>query len=168
MRKLAILLRAVNVGGTGKLPMQDLRSMCERRGFSNPKTLLASGNVVVETDQAPETVRETMEAELEDYAGKPVGVFVLDLQWMADIQKQHPFGDHAPSQCGILFVDEMPDQSELATAKGLKDEVLTPGANVLYVLFPSGMGKSKLVIPGSKSGTMRNLNTVNKLVELLK
>jgi uncharacterized protein (DUF1697 family) len=29
------LLRAVNVGGTGKLPMSELRALCERLGFRN-------------------------------------------------------------------------------------------------------------------------------------
>lgn len=168
MRKLAILLRAVNVGGMGKLPMKDLREMCETAGYANPKTLLASGNVVVETDQPAETVRTTLEAALEAYAGRPVGVFVLDLAAMTQVQSQHPFGDHPPSQCGILFVDKVPDAKEMADAKGLKDEVLNVGPGVLYVLFPSGMGKSRLIVPGSKSGTMRNLNTVNKLVDMLK
>lgn len=168
MRKLAILLRAVNVGGTGKLPMQDLRSICLDAGFAQPKTLLASGNVVVETELAAGKVRRIMEDALETYAGKPVGVFVLDLQAMAEIHACHPFGDHPPSQCGILFVDDLPAASDLQAAKGLKDEVLTVGPGVVYILFPNGMGKSKLVTPGSTSGTMRNLNTVTKLLAMLK
>ena len=47
MQKYAALLRAVNVGGTGKLPMAELRKMCAVAGFQNAKTLLASGNVVL-------------------------------------------------------------------------------------------------------------------------
>lgn len=167
MQKLAILLRAVNVGGTGKLPMQDLRDMCEREGFANPKTLLASGNVIVEANKSNVEVRKSMEAALEAYAGKPVGVFVLDKADLSRILDAHPFGDHPPSQCGILFVDEVPDEQALSEAKGLKDERLTPGPGVIYVLFPSGMGQSKLIVPGSKTGTMRNLNTVTKLLAML-
>ena len=44
------LLRAINVGGTGKLPMSDLRSLCEKAGFRNVRTYIASGNVVAEWD----------------------------------------------------------------------------------------------------------------------
>jgi uncharacterized protein (DUF1697 family) len=40
------LLRAVNVGGTGKLPMSDLKSICEELGFTSVRTYIASGNVV--------------------------------------------------------------------------------------------------------------------------
>ena len=45
------LLRAVNVGGTDKLPMAELRSMCERLGFAKVRTYIASGNVVLESDE---------------------------------------------------------------------------------------------------------------------
>jgi len=40
------LLRAVNVGGTGKLPMSELKAMCETLGFGSVRTYIASGNVV--------------------------------------------------------------------------------------------------------------------------
>jgi uncharacterized protein (DUF1697 family) len=42
------LLRAINVGGRGKLPMSDLRSLCEKAGFRNVRTYIASGNVLAE------------------------------------------------------------------------------------------------------------------------
>ena len=44
------LLRAVNVGGTGKLPMALLAEMCRDAGFGDPKTYIASGNVVFDSD----------------------------------------------------------------------------------------------------------------------
>ena len=40
------LLRAVNVGGTGKLPMTELKAMCVDAGFADVETYIASGNVV--------------------------------------------------------------------------------------------------------------------------
>jgi uncharacterized protein (DUF1697 family) len=46
MTVFVALLRAVNVGGTGKLPMADLKQMCERAGFKAVRTYIASGNVV--------------------------------------------------------------------------------------------------------------------------
>ena len=46
MMAYVALLRAVNVGGTGKLPMSELVAMCEGLGFSSVKTYIASGNVV--------------------------------------------------------------------------------------------------------------------------
>jgi uncharacterized protein (DUF1697 family) len=46
MTSFVALLRAVNVGGTGKLPMEDLRVLCADAGFAKVQTYIASGNVV--------------------------------------------------------------------------------------------------------------------------
>jgi uncharacterized protein (DUF1697 family) len=46
MGSFIALLRAVNVGGTGKLPMSELKAMCEELGFGDVRTYIASGNVV--------------------------------------------------------------------------------------------------------------------------
>ena len=70
------LLRAVNVGGTGKLPMSDLKRLCEKAGFRNVRTYIASGNVVAERDGAEAKAKSGLEAELQSYAGKPVGVII--------------------------------------------------------------------------------------------
>ena len=48
MTAFVALLRAVNVGGTGKLPMSDLTALCEAAGFTKVETYIASGNVVFE------------------------------------------------------------------------------------------------------------------------
>ena len=47
MTRCIALIRAVNVGGTGKLPMSELKSICEDAGFLNVQTYIASGNVVL-------------------------------------------------------------------------------------------------------------------------
>ena len=47
MTKYVALLRAINVGGTGKLPMTDLKALCEDAGFAHVQTYIASGNVAV-------------------------------------------------------------------------------------------------------------------------
>ena len=51
MAAFVALLRAVNVGGTGKLPMSDLKEMCEALGFAGVRTYIASGNVVFSQPQ---------------------------------------------------------------------------------------------------------------------
>lgn len=49
MTEYVALLRAVNVGGTGKLPMAALTQMCEAVGFEKVRTYIASGNVVFQS-----------------------------------------------------------------------------------------------------------------------
>ena len=46
MTAFIALLRAVNVGGTGKLPMNLLKAMCKELGFTAVRTYIGSGNIV--------------------------------------------------------------------------------------------------------------------------
>src|SRR6476469_5009976 len=52
MTRYIALLRAINVGGTGKLPMSDLRAICEDAGFARVEAYIASGNVLFESKTA--------------------------------------------------------------------------------------------------------------------
>ena len=85
------LLRAVNVGGTGKLPMTELKAMCEAAGFANVRTYIASGNVVFDSALTENAVLKKLAASLEEYAGKPVGVVVRTGPEMAAVLKGNPF-----------------------------------------------------------------------------
>ena len=65
------LLRAVNVGGTGKLAMSELKAMCDELGFASAKTYIASGNVVFASRKSEAAIKSVLEKRLEAYAGKP-------------------------------------------------------------------------------------------------
>jgi hypothetical protein len=55
MTTFVALLRGINVGGKNKIPMADLRQLCERLDFGNVQTYIKSGNVVfTEKPKAPE------------------------------------------------------------------------------------------------------------------
>ncbi|HSB59600.1 MAG TPA: DUF1697 domain-containing protein [Methyloceanibacter sp.] len=56
------LLRAVNVGGTGKLPMEDLRALCVEAGFAKVRTFIASGNVIFSCRKSEAQVRAILES----------------------------------------------------------------------------------------------------------
>src|SRR5437868_6737379 len=79
------LLRAVNVGGTGKLPMSDLKELCEKAGFRKVRTYIASGNVVFESRMTGARVKNALETALAAYAGKPVGVLTRTAAEMAEV-----------------------------------------------------------------------------------
>ncbi len=72
MTAFIVLLRAVNVGGTGKLPMSELKAICEAAGFAKVKTYIASGNVVFEGKASEAQVKAALEKRLLAYAGKPM------------------------------------------------------------------------------------------------
>ena len=166
MTAYVALLRAVNVGGTGKLPMADLKGLCEAAGFAKVRTYIASGNVVFESRKAESAVKKALESSLAEYAGKPVDVLVRSSAEMADVLSANPFSKLEPNRTVAIFLDAAAPPDTLKTVTGRNDEQIQVGKREIYVYYGAGMAKSKLRIPAAKSGTARNMNTVAKLAEL--
>lgn len=166
MTAFVALLRAVNVGGTGKLPMADLRDMCTELGFVGVRTYIASGNVVFSSDLGADVVKRLLEERLLAYAGKPVGVMVRTAEEMQAVLDENPFPDAAPNRTLATFLDEAPPAGALEGARRLTDERLALGTREIYIAYGAGMGSSKLVVPAAAGGTARNMNTVAKLAQL--
>ena len=167
MPAYAALLRAVNVGGTGKLAMTDLRKLCEAAGFADVATYIQSGNVVFTSKRGEASVKKLLEAALAEKLGKPCGVLLRTADELRQLLDANPFPKAAPQRLLMLFLDEKP------AADSLKD-VVAPGGEELRVCgrhvvvhFPNGMGQSKLKLPFRNVGTGRNLNTVRKLLTML-
>ena len=118
MPVFVVLLRAINVGGTGKLPMGDLKGLCEKAAFRNVRTYIASGNVVAERDGSEAEAKAALEAELRSYAGKPVGVIVRTGAEMAKVAANNPFPDRAANFTIAIFLDRAPPADALKNAKG--------------------------------------------------
>ena len=93
MTAFVALLRAVNVGGTGKLPMTELKSICEAAGLESVKTYIASGNVVFKSKLTEAKVKAALESALADYAGRPVGVMIRTAHEMAGTLAANPYAD---------------------------------------------------------------------------
>ena len=162
----AALLRAINVGGTGKLPMTELTKLCTKAGFCDVKTYIASGNVVFSSRKSESAVKKVLEARLEAYAGKPVGVLVRTAAEMQAVLKDNPFPKAAPNRTVAIFLDDPPPADTLAAVKGKKDEQIGLGKREIYIHYGDGMGQSKLVVPAAKAGTARNMNTVATLAKM--
>jgi uncharacterized protein (DUF1697 family) len=168
MTKYVALLRAVNVGGSGKLPMTELKSMCESSGFLNARTYIASGNAVFESKLSEAAVKAKLERCMATYAGKPVEVVVRTGSEMAAVLAKNPFKSRPANQTVAIFLDERPPKDALKMISGQGTEEVALGAREIYVHYREGMGRSKLKIPAAKKGTARNMNTIAKLAEWAK
>ena len=166
MASFVALLRAINVGGTGKLPMGDLKQMCEALGFDRVRTYIASGNVVFISRKSEAAVKAALADRLEAYAGKPIGVLVRTAAEMALVAAENPFPKAPPNRTMALFLDHAPPVDTLAAIRGRKDEEIGLGRREIYIHYGEGMAKSKLVVPTAKSGTARNMNTVAALARM--
>jgi uncharacterized protein (DUF1697 family) len=166
MNAYVALLRAVNVGGTGKLPMSDLKGLCERAGFLKVRTYIASGNVVFVSREPEARVKAALETALAGYAGKPAVVLVRTAAEMAAVVAGNPFPDASPSKTVAIFLDEPPPRDAAERATGRADEEIRLGRREIYVHYGDGMGRSRLKIPAARVGTARNINTITGLAEL--
>jgi uncharacterized protein (DUF1697 family) len=160
------LLRAVNVGGTGKLPMSDLKEICESLGLRSARTYIASGNVVFVSGKSEAAVKAGLEKRLETYAGKSVGVLVRTAAEMAQVLADNPFPDAAPNRTMAVFLDRAPPADTLAAVRGRNGEQIGLGRREIYIHYGDGMAKSKLIVPAAKTGTARNINTVAALAKM--
>ena len=159
----AALLRAVNVGGTGKLPMTELKALCEGLGLEQVRTYIASGNVVFASESSEAALRDSIgQALLEKYS-KQIGVLVRSAAELAGLAAQNPWPDRPGSRTAAIFVD---GPLTLDGVTGQRDEVIAFGARVIYVDYRNGMADTRLRIPCAKAGTARNMNTVRKLAEM--
>jgi uncharacterized protein (DUF1697 family) len=154
------------VGGTGKLPMADLKAMCETLGFTHVRTYIASGNVVFQAGHDAAKVRATLEKALHDYAGKPVGVHVRSPAELRNILADNPFSQAVGNRNIVIFLDAAAPPDALTKITGQGDEHLALGVREIYIHYGDDMGHSKLKIPAAKHGTARNMNTVAKLAEM--
>ena len=156
MPAYAALLRAVNVGGTGKLPMAQLQAMCEAEGYAGVRTYIASGNVVFHTGRDAAQVKAALERRLHQYTGKPVRVLVRTAAELARILAANPFPEQAPNRTVVIFLDHAPAADALATVSRQREERVALG----------GMAGSKLRIPAGEAGTGRNMNSVARLAAM--
>lgn len=160
------LLRAVNVGGTGKLPMAELRTLCEKAGFTDVRTYIASGNLLFSSPLGERQAKARLEALLEKKLGKPCAVMMRSKADLEAVVKGNPFPEAAGNRLLIMFLDEKPPRSALDDVVIPASERLELRGRELFIHFPDGMGTSKLKIPFAKTGTGRNLNTIEKLIEM--
>ncbi|MFJ6415941.1 DUF1697 domain-containing protein [Paeniglutamicibacter sp. NPDC091659] len=175
----AIFLRGVNVGGV-KILMKDLAVLLEQAGFSRVRTLLASGNVVLASDEPdPEAVKRTCEAAIDSAYGYGTRVIVQDVEQLEFLAGNFPF---VPPNDGIqrhdyLVLTESAEEaaSILGTApQPSGDERVEQLAHGICWEVPRGQSlDSQLAKHFTKMSskflvTTRNMNTINKMLTALK
>lgn len=171
------LLRAVNVGGTGKIAMAQLRAFCEGLGLRNVRTLLQTGNLVFDTDEiAPPALEARLETAAREKLGLATDFFVRSLKDWREVLAANPFPQEAesdPSHLLLMALKGKPASSAIdALRASIQDrEHIEAVGDVLFAVYPDGIGTSKLTLPRIEKalglrGTGRNWNTAVKLAAL--
>ena len=167
MTRMVALLRAVNLFGRPLL-MADLKRVAEDIGLENPRTFIASGNLLFTSSKREATLKSALETALETHMGKRIGVMIRTAAEMAAVTKANPFAEEPGNRVVAIFLDDAPPADTVEKAKNRADERFALGKREIYVHYPYGQGRSKLQIPAAAAGTARNMNTVAKLAELAK
>jgi uncharacterized protein (DUF1697 family) len=169
------LLRAVNVGGTGKLPMQDLKAACEKAGLERVSTYIASGNLVFETDKSAPAVKTLITQLLRDRFGLTKNhTLIRTPRNLAKVIAGNPFAAAATQRPNLLMVYFLDGPAPAGLADALSayqgPERLRLDGEHLYVDYAQGIARSNLTPFLGKAlkvpATARNWNTTNRLLEM--
>ncbi len=174
MTKFAAFLRGVNVGGVN-LKMAEVATALTEAGFTNVRTILASGNVLLESSSRVATVRKKAEAALRERFGYDAWVLAYDIDTVRAISEAYPFEREVDGyQSYVTFVTDAAVLDELAALTAGPDEKISRGEGleywVVYWQVPKGstldstigqtMGKKRY----KSSTTTRNLRTLAKVL----
>ena len=169
---MVALLRGVNVGGRGSLPMADLRRVATDLGYADVATYIQSGNLVLRTSDSVSKVTNDLASAIAGLGVKPA-VMVRSRSQLAKVVDANPFlrrGEDAAS-CHVTFMETAASGAltPLELARYAPEEVKAVGKE-LYLFLPGGMGRSKLaadLLRNKKAvGTTRNWRTITKLLEM--
>lgn len=167
MATYVALLRGINVGGSGILPMKELTALCAKLGFNHARTFIQSGNVIFESGKNEDGIRRELERALEAKMGRKIDVIVRTPAELRAILEANPFPHQEPAKVAVVFLAAEPPVERLTGLTGPAGEEVRAGSRVIYVHYPEGQGRSKLRLPLSgATATVRNINTVAKLVAL--
>jgi uncharacterized protein (DUF1697 family) len=167
MKKYVIFLRGINVGGANILRMSDLKAICEKLGYKAVRTYIQSGNVIFESALAERTLVGKLETALRKRMGRPIAVTCRTVGELRRVLDNNPFPEAEPARVGIMFLSEKVGKAFLAGFSTTTGEEVKAGKREVYVYYPIGMGRSKLKVPkAAEKGTIRNTNTVRKIIEL--
>jgi uncharacterized protein (DUF1697 family) len=171
MTKYAAFLRGVNVGGVN-LKMPAVADALTDAGFKNVRTILASGNVLLESTAAVSTVRKKAETALRERFGYDAWVLAYDIETVRAIDEAYPFEREVDGyQSYVTFVTDDEVLDELSGLTAGPKEKIARGEGVVYWQVPKGstldstigktMGKKRY----KSSTTSRNLRTLAKVLK---
>ncbi|MGW1540790.1 DUF1697 domain-containing protein [Streptomyces sp. NPDC002309] len=178
MTTYAALLRGINVGGSKKVPMAELRALMEGLGHDGVRTYLQSGQAVFTAGRGDEeSLAAGIARAIEERFGFAVDVIVRDHAYLRAVADDCPF-PAAELEAKQLHATYFSAPVDAARLDGIDRAAFLPeefriGDRVLYLYAPNGLGRSKLAEHLAKPrlnkgviATTRNWNTVVKLVEL--
>ncbi len=175
MKTYIALLRGINVGGSNKLLMADLRALLAKMGLRNIKTYIQSGNVVFQSEETDVDVLALEIGEaIEANHGFTPRVLLLDAVAVRAAITANPFpeAETEPKTLHLYFLAEQPQKPDVEMLEQLRSETeqFQLDDKVFYLHAPDGIGRSKLAERAERAlgvpATARNWRTVSKVMDV--
>ena len=179
MSKYIVLLRGINVGTGRKVPMADLKKLCESLGLKNVQNYIQSGNLIfelVQMEPISELENRLQKAFTENF-GFDIPVLVRTAGEWADLISKNPFLKEENMDIDRLHLTclkELPSPELLEKIKAfqyLPDRYEIIRRDV-FIFCAAGYGKTRLTNSFFETklkmpATTRNWKTVMKLNEMV-
>ncbi len=167
------LLYSIVLTRERRVVMADLKAVAAGLGYGDPRTVLATGNLVFEAPaQAIAAIEDHLEAAFAKAFGKPVDIIVRSAADWRALLKGNPFGDADASRTLVRVMRRPVTAEAMAGLQArVTDETLQAVGGDLWVHFPHQPSSSRLLslLTAKRlgTGTLRNLNTVRKIADIL-
>ena len=173
MQTFVALLRGVNVGGHNKLPMADLRSLCESNGLKDVRTYIQSGNIVFRSKKKASTMEAEIAGGIQKRFGFAPKILVLPADEIRKAADSYPFPTDNHKFSHIMFLDAQPGDEAVRKIESMEQgpDKVTVGDRAVFMYFPNGVLGSRLELNKIERilgvhCTSRNWRTVQKLIEM--
>ena len=171
--RVAILLRAVNLGKHNRVPMAELRTLCGRLGLRDVGTYVASGNIACAAPPDLDSTLRTLEAAIAEEFGVDTPAIGRTHTELAAAVEANPYTDFEPKLMHVVYLADVPDAAGAATlaSRDFGEDSCTVIGREVYARYTDGTRNSKLSPAAMDKylgvpGTARNWRTAQKLVEL--
>lgn len=172
MSRSVLLLRAVNVGGHGRVPMARLRVVLEPL-LGVVTTYIASGNIVCEHPSDPVSACAEVRALIASEFDVDTPVIPRTHEQLVTALDPHPFDGAEEKMLHAMFLEgpAAPRAVEELTRRLRPGERIALVGTELWIDYGDGVQGTKLTTPVLDRtlgvvGTARNLRTVRRLAEL--
>lgn len=175
MARAVAFFGSINVGGN-RLKMADLKAALEQAGLAQVTTVVASGNVLFDTQGRSTADAEALIARtLSDRFGLDVLVTVRSRNKVASAIDDNPFhGEGEDKFVHTHFLEGRPTQAQfdqlVADHAGRGSEKLALGERMLFLDYGDGVADSKLTGAFMERrlesrGTARNMRSLKRILE---
>ncbi len=173
MTRYVALLRAVNVGGTGLITMEETRRLFASLGFDDVSSLGASGNILFSAKGAVSGLRRRIEEALSGKLGKPAVAILRSGEEMSGIVQAAPFTAEADVKASVAFLEKPVGKAAPPRMPGFDVRFPSPRESEVYIVAakttPPGTDIGKFLdrTLGKVAVMIRTWNVVQALAERL-